>query len=299
VRNPDAIQSEASAPVARFALPVCGIGVTLHEPTGLEDLLLAEHRVNDPALVLALIERIAFFDVAIDAATLAVADVDALIARLRQALLGDRISADMRCPGATCAMRVDLSFSLDAYLHHHTPKLDDARRKGRGWSVAEAADAPGWYLLAQSGAADVRFRLPTLGDQIAIYGHADSATLLAERCIEGHPLAARAARRVDAAMEALAPALAGPLEGRCPECGTALSARFEARLYCLEELRHRALFIYDDVDALAQRYHWSERTILELPNERRAIYVERARPARSAAGLSGGVGAGLGAGVGA
>ena len=82
-------------------------------------------------------------------------------------------------------------------------------------------------------------------------------------------------------MTALAPPLAGPLRGQCPHCGRFIEAWFEARLYCLQELRDRARFVHDDVDALAERYHWSERDILKLPQMRRAQYAERARQARS------------------
>ena len=83
-------------------------------------------------------------------------------------------------------------------------------------------------------------------------------------------------------MGALAPPLAGPLQGRCPHCETPIAARFEARVYCLQELRDRARFIYDDIDVLAERYHWSERAILTLPHGRRTNYVERARQTRLA-----------------
>ena len=37
--------------------------------------------------------------------------------------------------------------------------------------------------------------------------------------------------------------------------------------------------VFDDIDVLAERYHWSERAILSLPLTRRTQYVERARQA--------------------
>ena len=46
----------------------------------------------------------------------------------------------------------------------------------------------------------------------------------------------------------LAPALAGPLQGHCPDCGAAVDGPFDPRRYCLRELRDRARFVYDDVD---------------------------------------------------
>jgi hypothetical protein len=81
---------------------------------------------------------------------------------------------------------------------------------------------------------------------------------------------------VEAAMQALAPALSADLQGQCPECGAIVQVRFEPRAYCVQELRDRARFIHEDVDVLARRYHWSEPRILAMPASRRARYVELA-----------------------
>lgn len=78
-------------------------------------------------------------------------------------------------------------------------------------------------------------------------------------------------------MAALAPSLAGPLNGACPECGSAVIVQFDPRRYVLAELRARAGFVAEEVDLLATRYHWTERSILNLPSQRRAAYAETAR----------------------
>ncbi len=78
-------------------------------------------------------------------------------------------------------------------------------------------------------------------------------------------------------MEAMAPSLSGDLQGVCPECGASVTVHFEARWFCLRELRDRAAFLYQDVDLLARRYHWSEAEILSMPQGRRAAYAELAR----------------------
>ena len=70
--------------------------------------------------------------------------------------------------------------------------------------------------------------------------------------------------------------------GACPQCGAPITALFQARHYCLRELRDRARFVFDDIDVLAERYHWSERAILTLPLARRTQYAERARQALAA-----------------
>jgi hypothetical protein len=290
----------SDAIVAQFVLPVSGVAVALRQPTGAEDLLLTEHRIDDPALALALAERLGRTDPALDWAELPVSDIDTLIVRLRQAIIGNRVIAEVTCANASCGQRVDLPIGIDAYLAHHRPH----RGGRRGWSAESSTDTPGWFVLraaaagrisarktqrtrktkrtgddVAAGADAVRFRLPTLADQIAVYGLPDIVVALAARCIRPGTLSGQTRARVEAAMAALAPPLAGPLQGPCPHCAIPIAAQFEARLYCLQELRDRARFIFDDIDALAERYHWSERAILTLPHLRRTSYVERARRA--------------------
>jgi hypothetical protein len=269
--------SAPARPLARFALPVSGLTVGVRAPTGAEDVLLAEGTPGDPALALALIERLASSEAPTDWSALAVTDADTIFVRLRQFLLGDRIVADLDCANAACGRRVDVSFGLDAYLGHHRPKP----ARGRGWSAAPAAGESGWFMLDDKS-GKTRFRLPTLGDLIVVSGSPDPADQLARRCAPADPPGSAPPRALETAMRALAPALSGPIQGRCPDCGADFEVGFEARVYCLRELRDRARFVYDDVDVLAERYHWSEQAILALPNPRRQIYAERARQARLA-----------------
>ena len=84
-------------------------------------------------------------------------------------------------------------------------------------------------------------------------------------------------RRAEKAMEAMAPSLSGDLLGTCPDCWAGVTVYFEARQFCLCELRERAAFIYQDIDLLARRYHWLEADILAMPYARRTNYAELAR----------------------
>lgn len=275
------MQGVGRNPARRFRLPVSSLSVALSPLTGAEEILLAEGSVSDPMLTLDLIGRIAQAEPTSDEqetdwAALTVADIDAILMRLRQFMLGGTISASLQCHGEDCGERVEFSFPIDAYLAHHAPKPPS----GRGWR-AEPDEQPGWYRLESAG-QQVRFRLPTLADQIAADAAPDGEAWLAQACIAPPGLAARMQARVQEAMEKLAPPLAGPLDGVCPECGARLQAQFEARRFCLQELRDRARFVYDDVDLLAERYHWSEQNILALPRLRRAHYAERARQAAGA-----------------
>ncbi len=269
-----------SAPVASFVLPVSGLAVSLRAPTGAEEVLLAERRVEDAALALALAQRLGRADADVDWSGLSITDIDVLIARLRIAMVGDRVIGEAACVSPACGEKVDLSFRLSDWLDHHRPRPGAA--KGRGWRAEPAGDAPGWYVLSVRGEEAARFRVPTLADQIAVQDAADPAAALAELVVAPAGLPARLRARAEAAMEMLAPALAGPMQGQCPHCGAALTALFHPRQYCLRELRDRARFVYDDIDALAERYHWTEQAILRLPAARRSQYVERARQARAA-----------------
>lgn len=258
-----------------LALPVSGARVALRPVTGRTELLLAEASPADPALALALAERLGDGEPGTDWAALPVHDIDTLIARLRQSQSGDRIVAEVACTDDRCGQRVDLSFGIDAYLAHHRPRA----LRGRGLA-AHAGAAPSVWLSLEGEAA--RFRLPTLADQIAVAGLADPAAHLQARCIQPNRLPSRMRRRVEAAMAAMAPPLSGPLGGHCPECGTAIEAWFDLRQYCLHDLCARARYLFDDIDVLAERYHWSEHAILRLPRSRREQYAERARLARAA-----------------
>jgi hypothetical protein len=264
---------------ARFVLPVSGAEVRMRPPTGREDLLLAEAEAPDAALALALAQRLGRAE-GIEWGALAVSDLDALVLRLRQALIGDRVRADVTCHAAGCGCRIDISFGINAYLAHHRPRRPPLA--GRGWSAAACADAPGWFEMRLRGGDALRFRLPSADDLIAVAARADAEAELARRCLRPADAPAPLRRAAEAAMRALAPDLAGDLAGRCPECGARVTVRFEPRRYCLTELRDRARFLFADVDALAQRYHWSERAILRMPNARRMRYAELARQAEAA-----------------
>jgi hypothetical protein len=251
-------------------------------------MLLLEAASNDARLALLLAECLARAadGTLVEWRSLSVTDLDVFILRLRQHLIGDRIRADVKCHAPNCGKRIDVDFSIDAYLDHHLAEVSKPRL--RGWPVNPADDKPGWFCLAPRPprkcdlpvASQVRFRLPTVGDLLALGWRSDADAELARCCIHPAHLPIRLRRVVEAGMEALAPCLSGDLEGVCPECGAHVPIYFDAKQYCLQELRDRASFIYEDIDLLAQRYHWSEDAILAMPQSRRANYAEWARQSR-------------------
>lgn len=271
----------------RFRLPVSGRVVGLRHPTGVEDLLLLEGG-DDTAVALALAchlarsepDSSAEIDVDVDVnlawADFTVTDLDAFILRLRQMVIGDLVRADVACAANGCGQRIDISFRITDYLAHRQPGERPARAS---WTVESAAE-PGWFQLKatrKTQPGTVAFCLPTVGDQLAVAGEQEAEEELARRCIRpvGLPLPLR--RLVEEAMASMAPSFADDLRGSCPECGAEVTVYFDARQFCLQELRNRAAFIYQDIDLLARRYHWSEMDILTMPHVRRTNYAELAR----------------------
>jgi hypothetical protein len=274
------------AAASHFVLPVSGQPIVLRQLTGLEDLLLVETAQSDTGLALDLAARLARTEDGepLDWSRLSVTDLDVFVLGLRRALAGDRIVAEMRCRVEKCGAGIDMSFTISSYLVHCRPKRGMPRM--RGWSVTAAATDPGWYGLGRrgeerTGPAAV-FRLPSGTDLLAVEGLPDPGDALMRRCVRPADLSPRVLQRVEAAMEGLAPNLAGELGGVCPACGTAVNVYFDPRRFCLQELRDRARFVYHDIDVLARRYHWSERAILTLPAARRSSYAELARQAGAA-----------------
>lgn len=269
----------------------------MRHPTGAEDMLMHESSAGDTQMALQLAERLAQFSGGAHKAVNAdpaqprdwseasATDLDALILCLRQEIIGDRIRADVPCSAVGCDRRVDISFSIREYLAHHRPTRP---RRLRGWELGPGSDE-GWYLLKRkqqrktSGseeeeqAAEVSFRLPTVADQLAAEDGADPAEELVRRCIRPTRVSRGLKRKVETAMEAMAPCLAGELQGCCPACETVLSIVFDPRQFCLSELRQRASYLYQEIDLLARRYHWSESDILALPQARRHSYADMAR----------------------
>jgi len=265
---------------AAIRLPVSAVEVSLNALTGLEDLLLVEDFGSTLEVTLQLLQRVVrtHDGEAPDLATLPLCDLDVLLLRLRQLLLGDRIESDASCQAQRCGARMDISFSIESYLEHHRPLT--APWRSRRW-VAVACE-PGWFRLTRrSDGRDLgQFRLPTARDLLEMQHDHGAVAQLGQRCIRPAGLSAKERQLVESAMGAIAPSLAADLRGTCPACGAAIVVAYEPRRYCIAELRQRARFVMEEVDLLAQRYHWSEGEILAMPNRRRVAYAELARQSR-------------------
>lgn len=250
-----------------FRLPVSGLEVALRQPAGVEDLLLAEAPSCNIELALALLARLAqpVDGAAVDWGALSITDFEALLLLIRRIVFGDAIRANVNCPVEGCGARIDVSFSIGDYLARHKPGVP------RG---VERSGEPSWFQLKEE---PVKFRLPSAADLADVAGHVKPERELVRRCLQPADVTARVRRRVEAAMESLAPPLSRELRGECPECHTMMAIYFDVPQFVLRELRDQAAFVYQDVHLLALHYKWHEDTILALPRDRRIQYAETLR----------------------
>lgn len=251
--------------MSRVRLPVSGIEIVVRAPNGADDLFLLERPDRDVLAAVDLLARVGQGGDggAVDWSALPLGDVDVALLELRKLLLGDHLRTAVRCTSATCGALFDVSFRVSDYVSHHAP------RKGR---VVGAGD-PGWFRLDGS---EVAFRLPTVADVLAVANEGKPERVLAERCIRPSAIARGARKRVEAAMQKMAPSLFDELDCSCHECGAPVPMAFDPVGWVLEELARRAAHVYEEVHLLARAYHWSEQEILALPHQRRARYAELA-----------------------
>lgn len=236
-------------------------------------MLLQERQSGSVELALDVVSRLAQAadGVPVNWRGLSLSDLEALLLMMRQTILGDVISTDARCPAAACGARVDISFGIGEYLKSRRP---------RKMKNVEPSPQTNWFRLHGE---EAEFRLPTVEDLLAVEHHAEPHRELARRCTRPADLKPALRRRVENAMEALAPRYSSDLKGVCPECGAAFEVYFDVRTFVLQELHNHAAGVYQDVHLLALHYNWPEEQILALPQSRRAYYAEMLRGAEAPA----------------
>jgi hypothetical protein len=199
---------------------------------------------------------------------LSVGDRQYLMLCLTRLLHGDSFWCSARCTG--CGAWYDLQL----------------RRSALPVKIA----GPGYpFTRVEAGGRLVELRSPRGADQRGLAELADeeAVRLLVQRCVVAVDGAAPPAdlaasldpedlRRIEAALDDLAPDVGTRVSTQCPECGAEQVVEtdpFSARQWRSEDL-------YEDIHVLAGTYHWSEAEILDLPRERRLRYldlIERAR----------------------
>jgi hypothetical protein len=245
-------------------LPVSRLAVTLQAPTGAEDLLLLESRMPERALAHLLARRLSHTvdGGPVDVEALCMTDFEMLLLLLRQEVAGDVIRAEITC--GECGARADISLRISEYLGSQTP------RTPRGVEITDQ----GWFQFADGAA---RFRLPTGTDLLNVGRQRNPDRELAKVCTGLPVVPAAVRRRIETAIEMLAPLLSRELAAECPDCGLAVQVYFDVQSFVLGELCARAVTIYEEVHLLARNYGWPEELILALPQNRRLQYVELLR----------------------
>ena len=263
-------------------LPVSGMEVRFRTPDGNDDLAMLEAGGSVVERALLALDRLAVVEnragvEAQDARPLwpelTVTDFEVALLRLRRFLFGDSMSCLFRCPAEGCGERMEPEFSISDLLDDVQPSSPK--------QVARADEAEGWFSMRRG---DVRFRLPTVGDQVNVVDEPRGYEELASRCIEGTSLNARALEQVERAMAAMAPRVSRVIEGVCPACGAALKMLLYVPELVMNELRFAAAGVHEEIHAIAATYHWDERAILAMPQVRRQAYVETIQQHARAAG---------------
>jgi hypothetical protein len=251
-------------------LPVSGLEVRYRVPNGKDELAIIEASGNVLERALAALPRLAALEDgdAMDWETLTVTDFEVCLLGLRQSLLGDTLSCAFRC--SSCAERMDVEVSIAAFLADIHPSMP--RR------VKKCSERNGWFAF-EDAAGVVLFRPISVADQVNVMGRGAAADLLAERCIEARGTHARSLRRVEKALEAMAPVVSRPLVGHCAACGELARMTLHVPALVMQDLRMAAAGVYSETHAIAGAYHWPEATILEMPQTRRHTYAEMIRQA--------------------
>ena len=147
--------------------------------------------------------------------------------------------------------------------------------------VVEAGDTYPYATLEIDG-RQRRFRLPTGADQEALVELPEGLArrwLLRALAVDAESDADReeiagldqaAIAKLDAALEAVAPAVVLAVEANCPECGYANDVDLDP----YRVLARRNDEILQQVHEIAVSYHWGEAEILALPRRRRLRYLQ-------------------------
>jgi hypothetical protein len=163
-----------------------------------------------------------------------------------------------------CDERFDVGFCLSALPV--TPP-------GEGYPAATLA----------LGERQLVLRMPTGADEerVALLEPAAARRALALACVVSidrlqptpaalHGLGDADIDSIDAALDAASPQLSTTLGTTCSRCGAAQTLELDPYASALPQ----ASDLYQDVHALALRYHWSELDILALPRARRRLYLD-------------------------
>jgi len=175
---------------------------------------------------------------------LTLAEFDAALAHLYQALYGTRVPCEGSC--TSCGERYEFNLDLEAM------------------QAALATEAEGDEIeegVATNSETGRRFRLPTLGDLSRLESEGTEAWL------RGLLLDGSFSLDLEGEIAKAAPVLSQDITANCPDCGAQNRVRFDLARYLLETLAGEAGFLWREVHLIAERYGWSLQEILELSRD--------------------------------
>lgn len=209
--------------------------------------------------------------------------------------LGERDVSATRIDSLCVADRQYLMRALQSHLKRDRPWLTaicghcDARfdLQVDVAALPVTVAGPGFpFVCVRAEGREWRARVPTGADQawLAAQPEADLPRRLVERLLVDEDGSAHVddelIAQLDAALDAVAPALVLQLAANCPECERPNSVSLDP-YGALTSSSNDELWL--DVHRIAAHYHWSEADILGLPLERRRVYLDLIDQARGAA----------------
>jgi hypothetical protein len=182
-------------------------------------------------------------------AGLTIGQRDAHLLALREMTFGSELTGVVDCP--ECREKIELSLNC---------------------SDLPSATEPPAEVAVQANGREMRFRLPTSADLLAV----SSPEQLLERCsLSGDgQLAEDFVAAVGEKMSSADPMADLHLVLNCPSCAHKWEAPFDIVAFLWREISAAARRLLRDVHTLASAYGWTEPEILALSPGRRRIYLE-------------------------
>ena len=205
-------------------------------------------------------------------ASLTIGQRDARLLALRELTFGSKVTGVTECPA--CGETIELSFnssdirrSVEAMAGSPLPAEDGAHGVTR-------PTMPPTELAIESNGGEVRFRLPTSADLLAV----NSPEQLLERCLlsGGDRLTENLHAAVGERMSGADPMADIHFALNCPSCEHKWDAPFDIVAFLWREISTAAQRLLREVHTLASAYGWTETEILALSPARRWTYLEMA-----------------------
>jgi len=184
-------------------------------------------------------------------ARLTIGQRDARLLTLREITFGSEITGVTDCP--ECGEKIELSLSSS--------------------DIGPATETePPIELIIQANGREVRFRLPTSADLLAV----DSPAQLLERCLlnGGDHLSGNLNSKIGDKMSSADPMADIALALDCPNCEHKWEAPFDIVAFLWHEISTAARRLLREVHTLASAYGWTQSEILAMSSVRRRAYLE-------------------------